>query len=103
MIHWEKPSNLSDMGGSCIRGYKVFSKPRYITPPKLSVIFLCNSSLNGSVESLDMYTEYEVQVAAFNGAGYGNYSERIYCFTDGDGEWRVRGIFLTVFSFFSCA
>ena len=70
------------MGASFILGYEVIFKTREVTPPKRNIIFACNSSLNITAVDLKKYTEYEILVAAFNGAGPGKYSNVTHCFTD---------------------
>ena len=85
VVQWQAAS-MQGMGGSFIRGYEVFFKPRAITPPKWNTILACNSTFKTSAVELEKYTEYEIQVTAFNGEGSGNYSEIVHCFTDEDGE-----------------
>jgi len=84
-VQWQAPSMLG-MGTSFIRGYEVFFKPGGVTPPKRNVIFACNSSLNITAVDLKKYTEYEILVTAFNGAGPGKYSNVTHCFTDEDSK-----------------
>lgn len=76
------------MNNSFIRGYKVRVRPRENNSEVWRDSFVCNSSLNTTKEGLRIFTEYEIQVAALNGAGRSNFSERIFCFTDADGEYR---------------
>ena len=86
-ILWETPSTKG-MNNSFIRGYKVRVRPRGNNSEEWKDILVCNSSLNTTKKELKTFTEYEIQVAALNGAGRSNFSERIFCFTDADGECR---------------
>lgn len=79
---------MQGMNNSLIRGYKVRVRPRENYSEVWRDSLVCNSSLNTTKEGLRIFTEYEIQVAALNGAGRSNFSERISCFTDADGEYR---------------
>ena len=84
------------MSNSFIRGYKVRVRPRENNSEEWRDSLVCNSSLNTTKEELRIFTEYEIQVAALNGAGRSNFSERIFCFTDADGEYRQMHFYLSV-------